>query len=503
MLVGVVLVVAVALCSVAMLTGLTWWAYADAETSTVGTLDFEQPLHVPPLLEGSPSADGTTEFPLRLRSGRTELLDGQRTSTWGVNGTYLGPTLRMRRGDRVRMQVDNELPETSSLHWHGMHLPAEMDGGPHQPIEPGATWSPHWTVDQPAATLWYHPHLHGTTAEHVYRGVAGMILVEDDDADQLGLPSTYGVDDVPLILQDKQFDSEGELDTSEPMFSSVGILGDELLVNGTHDPHLDLSHRLVRFRVLNASNARTYDLGFDDQRRFELVATDSGLLAAPEPMQRLVLSPGERAEILVALEPGDRPVLRSFGGASGLDFWSSRFGGHDDSFDVLELRAADRLEQDGSLPERLVDQDLLDPADAVETRRFRLSGTSINGMDMDMDRIDEVATVDTVEVWEIENADGQLHNFHVHDVRFRVLDVAGRPPPTHLQGWKDTVAVSPGSTVRVVLRFSDFADAATPYMFHCHLLAHEDHGMMGQFVVVRPGQPAAGPSGRASHDHGG
>ena len=366
-----------------------------------------------------------------------------------------------------------------------MHLPAAMDGGPHQMVEPGATWSPSWTIDQPAASLWYHPHLHGATADHVYRGAAGMFLI-DDPAAAPDLPATYGVDDIPLVVQDKRFHDDGRLDAGAPFFDTVGFLGDTLVVNGTVDPHLDVTTERVRLRLLNASNARVYDFGFADDREFALVASDAGLLERPHRTGRVQLSPGERAEIVVDVEPGERAVLRSFAPDMDVPVFE-RFAGGDDSFDVLELRAASELAPSPAVPDRLATIDRPDPDEAVRTREFRLSGTNINGDEMDLDRVDEVVTVDTTEVWEVRNTDGNPHSFHPHLVHFAVLDIDGDPPPPELAGWKDTIYVPPNTTIRIVARFDDHADPTTPYMFHCHVLAHEDDGMMGQFVVVEPG----------------
>lgn len=472
--------------------------YLRSDTDTVGQVEFTRPLAVPPLDEGRPDADGGTVFDLDLQQGTTDFGMGGAGETWGVNGSYLGPTLRASRGDDLTINVTNELDETTTLHWHGMHLPAAMDGGPHQMVAPGDTWSPTWTVDQPAATLWYHPHLHGETASHVYRGLAGMLILDDTEAAALALPSTYGVDDVPVIVQDRSFTDDGQLDDRAPFFASTGFLGGTLLVNGTVGPYLDVSTELVRLRLLNASNARVYAFGLADERPMAVIGTDGGLLPAPVEAARVRLSPGERAEVVLRLAPGERVVLRSDEVEQGTGFPAQRTTGGDDRFDVLELRAADALAPSPPLPARLAAAPDLDEVDVDEVRTFALSGTSINDRDMDMSRIDEVVTVGDLERWEVTNTDGQPHNFHVHGVSFRVLDDDGSRGAHELAGWKDTVYVAPGETVRLLMRFGGSTEPDLPYMFHCHLLRHEDAGMMGQFVVAAPGQVAGRPP---AHEH--
>jgi FtsP/CotA-like multicopper oxidase with cupredoxin domain len=335
----------------------------------------------------------------------------------------------------------------------------------------------------------------GETEEHVYRGVAGMFILDDPQARALGLPHEYGVDDIPLIVQDKRLDDDGRLDFSQAAISPIGRLGDEILVNGTHDPHLDVSDRLVRLRLLNASTARIYDFGFADDRDFALIATGGGLLDAPRRMNRIQLSPGERAEIVIAVEPGEDVVLRSFEPELGTNAIEGRFSGADDSFDVLEIRAADELRDSPALPGQLVAPERLGVADRV--RRFDLGSRDINGREMDMARIDQTVPLGATELWEVENTSGTPHSLHIHDVRFRILEYGGEPPPPSLSGPKDTVYVPPGETVRLLTSFEDYADPHHPYMFHCHLLEHEDRGMMGQFVVVGDRRPrrSARPSG--------
>lgn len=466
---------------------------------TVGQVRFERPLAVPPLAGSTVEADGTRVFDLRLQTGRRDLSGDGEVETWGVNGDHLAPTLRAVRGERVRVEVANDLPETSSLHWHGMHLPAAADGGPHQMVRPGEGWSPSWTVDQPASTTWYHPHGHGSTAAHVARGVYGMFLVDDPASAPVGLPDTYGVDDVPVMVQDVAFGPDGSFRDRPAGPRPVGRLGDSLLVNGTVGPYLDVVTEAVRLRLLNASEARVYDFALDDGRDVQLVATDGGLLPAAVRTDRVRLSPGERAEVVVRLAPGEDVVLRSLPPDLGVAGTVRGMSGARDSFDVLELRAADRLRPGPALPAVLADRP--EVAGATATRSFELQGTEINGLRMEMSRVDATVRVGSTEEWVVRNADGIPHNFHVHGVSFLVGSVDGDPPPARLGGWKDTVYLPPDAEVRLLVPFGEHADPTTPYLFHCHLLAHHDDGMMGQFVVVGPGE-AAGAVHDHDHDHG-
>ncbi|MFI7632775.1 multicopper oxidase family protein [Nonomuraea sp. NPDC049400] len=462
----------------AALAGLTAACGSSSEAGAsrpAGKPGFRTELRIPPLLRPEPGKGGVRRFQLTMQSGRVGILPGTSTATWGFNGSFLGPTIRAARGDKIQMAVTNRLPETSTVHWHGMRLPAKMDGGPHQPIEPGATWRPHWTVDQPAATSWYHPHPHGKTAMHVYRGLAGMFIVDDDV--EVELPDRYGVDDIPLILQDKSFAADGSL-AGDPLKGTFGILGDHILVNGTYDPFVNVTTERARFRILNGSNARMYNLAFSDRRKFHVVGNDAGLLPAPVTADRVSLTPGERMEIVVDFAPGEQVVLRSVGGSADID---------EGDLELLKIVAAARLADSQPLPARLARTAPIAVPAGARVRRFKLNGhDAINGKEMDPTRIDEVVPAGATEIWEIENS-VYAHNFHIHEVAFRILDVGGSAPPGYATGHKDTVYVPSKTTVRLAVEFGRHTDPRTPYMYHCHILRHEDSGMMGQFVIVEPG----------------
>jgi FtsP/CotA-like multicopper oxidase with cupredoxin domain len=479
---------AVALAGAAALGGLA--GCSNPASSPVTEAPVTRALAIPPLAEGTVS-QGRRTYALDIQEGTTDFGVGGPTDTYGVNQSYLGPTLRMTTGEDVRMDVHNGLGTVTTLHWHGMHVPAEMDGGPHQLIDPGQTWSPQWQVRQPAATLWYHAHPHGQTSDQVYRGVAGMILV-DDPVGGPQLPHEYGVDDIPVIVQDKSFDADGQLEFDQRGPSSTGFLGDTVMVNGTIGAYLDVPTTHVRLRLLNASTARIYKLGFADDRTFDVVGTDGGLLTAPVGLDRIQLSPGERAEIVVAMAPGETAELRNYSpDFGGRVAGNSRFGTGD--YRVLELRAAPTLRESPAAPATLAQFSRMPESSAEDTRTFTINAQIINRRPVDMGRIDEVVPLDATEVWVLRNRDPQPHNFHVHTVQFQVLDIDGAPPPPHLAGWKDTVYLAPGSEVRIIASFTDYADPTWPYMYHCHLLWHEDSGLMGQFVVVAPGQTPVPP----------
>ncbi|SIN73338.1 multicopper oxidase family protein [Agromyces cerinus] len=469
--------------------------------STVGKVDFDTPLAIPPLAESTVDADGTRVFSLDAQAGTTEFTPGEPSATWGFNGNYLGPTLVAERGEHVRVDVANSLDEPTTVHWHGMHLPAEMDGGPHQMVAPDASWSPEWDIDQQAATLWYHPHPHGETEDHVARGLAGMFILHDEHERSLGLPSEYGVDDVPVIVQDSGFSAEGEQESKQRGYA--GGLGDELIVNGTRGPYLEVSDELVRLRLLNASTARTYAFTWGDARPVELIATDGGLLEASVSLDHVRLSPGERAEVLVRVTPGERVVLQSkmTPEIAGLVGPVADTNGGSDAFDVLEVRAAETLDPAPPVPAALNTIDDFDESEVAMTRNFTLNDSfEINGEAMDMGRIDETVTVDTLERWIVDNATSLPHSFHVHDVQFRIASIDGAAPPAELAGWKDTIFTEPEKKYELLMRFEDYSDPDTPYMYHCHLLWHEDQGMMGQFAVVEPGQRATITEG-THHEH--
>jgi FtsP/CotA-like multicopper oxidase with cupredoxin domain len=413
---------------------------------------------------------------------------GQTTATYGFNGDYLGPTLRATDGDPVRIQVTNHLGETTTVHWHGMHLPAAMDGGPHQTIDDNSTWSPEFTIRQPAATLWYHPHMLGETLRQVGMGLAGLFILDDANGANVDLPRDYGVDDIPLILQATGFGADGQFRLNGGGGGGRGGGQTTTLVNGAISPAVNTPSSRLRLRLLNASSQQFYNLGFAGGETFHQVASDGGLLTSPVQLTRLQLAPGERAEIVVDVNPGGAMALQGFGGNGG------RGGVNFATGSVLTINPAESVPAPAALPAQLAVIDRLSPASAAQSRDFVLGGNdnnpTINGQAMtsmaammDMANTLQVKLGD-VEIWNLINRSNDTLAFHVHDVQYQILDRDGGAPAANEAGLKDTVVVRPGEAVRIIMRFTDYADPMTAYMYHCHLLNHEDNGMMGQFVVV-------------------
>ncbi len=481
-------------------SAITRMVLVAAAIPSIGGAVAQNPLLIPDTLSGE-------VIDLDLMTGTVQFLPGTPTQTMGVNGPLLGPTIILQQGQTVTMNVHNQLGEPSTIHWHGMHVPPEADGGPHTPIAAGETWSPSFTVLEQASTHWYHPHLHMHTNEHVVKGIAGLIIVRDPVEAALALPRTYGVDDIPLVLQTKQFDADNQVVAGEAMDTHV-------MVNGTLDAFVDLPGQIVRLRLLNGTSERVLNLGFTNNLIFHQIGTDGGLLPAPVQLTRLRLAPGERAEVLVDLSAlqGQSVDLMSYGselpnaiygaGQPGMGagqtipgYSQNPLNGND--FSMLHLNVgAPGVDPITSLPNELVTLSPWLEADADATRAFTFSPVNmgptaiqgpflINGASFDMMTINFDVPLDNIEVWQLTNQSPIAHPFHIHDVQFYILDINGAAPPPNMQGRKDVVLVPAGmGTVRFITRFEDFTSYDVPYMYHCHMLPHEDDGMMGQFRVL-------------------
>jgi len=464
-----------------------------------GVLTAQNPVLIPDTISGS-------NFDLNLQHGTSQFFDGQITNTMGVNGDILGPTLIMNKGDEVNIEVTNNLDDTTTIHWHGMHVSAENDGGPHTYILSGETWNPSFTIMDHAGIYWYHPHLHEKTNLHVSNGIAGFIIVRDEEESQLNLPRTYGVDDFPLAIQTKDFDANNQIIT--PSNSD-----DVVMVNATIDAILDVPAQVIRLRLLNGTSQRVLNIGLSGNQSFYQIGSDGGLLEDPVNLTRLMLAPGERAELLVDLAGMQGQSVHLVSYAS--EFQNGIYGAtnpgmmpmmtltgynpnpiNGNNFNIMELNV---IEQTANpvleIPNDLVMVTPIPESSAMLTRNLTFTPEAmgpnqlnghflINGSSFDMNVINYTIPLDNIEIWNIFNQSGIAHPFHIHDVQFFVLDRNGATPPLSEQGRKDVILIKPMETVRVITQFSDFANPNVPYMYHCHMLVHEDDAMMGQFLVV-------------------
>jgi bilirubin oxidase len=447
-----------------------------------------------------------TDFNLTLQNGTYSFYEGINTATMGANGNILGPTLIMNNGDSVDIKVTNQLADTTTIHWHGMHVSAENDGGPHTTIAPGVTWNPKFTVLDKATTFWYHPHLHTKTNLHVSMGIAGFIIIRDSEESALTLPRSYGVDDFPLVIQTKTFDSNKEIVVPS---NSDNVL----MVNATINAQLNVPAQVVRFRLLDGASQRVFNIGLSDNRSFSQIGSDGGLLESTNAITRLQLSPGERAEILIDFSSmeGQTISLMSYASEFGNGIYGATNPGmgagmtldgynpnplNGSDFSIIQFKVvAPTSNPVTTIPETLVSVTPLAEINADTTRTFSLTAVSmgqvalngdflINGASFDMDVINEIIPLNNTEIWEITNQSPIAHPFHIHDVQFYILNRNGVKPSKAEGGRKDVVLVKPQETVRFITEFRDFADDEVPYMYHCHILNHEDAGMMGQFIVV-------------------
>ncbi len=414
----------------------------------------------------------------------TANLGSTNAPAWMLNGSLPSPLLRARRGDRFRVTMRNQLPQDLILHWHGLTAPEDSDGHPRFAVPPGGTYEYDFEVRDRAGTYWYHSHTHMHTGEHTYKGLAGLLLVQDAEEDALQLPS--GTRELPLILQDRRFDAAGV-----PVYNNAGpammagVMGPEPFVNGVHKPFVDVDTALYRLRLLNGSNARIFRLARSDDQPFVLIGGDGGLLPQPVTMTSLDLAPAERADILLdlrGLSVGTRLMLRSapFTLLGGMGF----MGGANlqgQPLDLLEFRVARQVNDQAVVPTSLPAVSLPSPAAAVRERRFVFESFqmnhTINGRAFSMTRDDVVVPFGDTEIWVFENASGLPHPVHLHATHFRVLSRSGGRG--QLMPWetgrKDTVLLHPFETVRVAVQFT--AERGL-FLLHCHNLEHEDMGMM-------------------------
>lgn len=430
----------------------------------------ENELKIPPVLQKDKEEGNDVYYTIEAQKGQTEIFDGIQTKTLGYNASFLGPVMKLKKGQTVHIKLINSLDEETTFHWHGLIIAGDADGGPHDVIQPGEEKEITFVVQQERATLWFHPHPKGKTAKQVFEGLAGLMYIEDGMDD----PYVYGENDFPLIIQDRTFNDQNQLDY-EAVKNADGTMGETLLINGTLNPRLTVNQEKVRLRLLNGSNMRNYTFKLSNNQSFQQVASDGGLLNEPVELTELQLTPSERAEIVIDFtkikENEDVKLIT------------------DDGTVLLPFQVNDK--------ESKVQKEMLKPENPITisdeimkkevSKEIVLFGmmhhVTINGKKFDPNRIDFTQKKGETEVWEIYNKPdmmgGMIHPFHIHGTQFKVISINGEEPPENLQGYKDTIALDPGDKAKIAVKFEEKG----VFMYHCHILEHEDNGMMGQIKV--------------------
>jgi FtsP/CotA-like multicopper oxidase with cupredoxin domain len=450
-------------------------------------------------LDATGRRSSVSKFEGKVVGGRSDAL---------VSGAgYLGPTFRVRRGERVRVRFENALDEPSIVHWHGLAVSQENDGHPRFAVAAGERYQYDFVIENRPGLYWYHPHPDGRTGPQVYAGLAGLFLVTDPDDGARGLPT--GDHDLALVIQDRALSSDGALlYAPNPM---VGFLGDRIFVNGRAEPSFAVDAGTYRLRILNGSNSRIYKLAFSDGRPLTVIGSDGGLLAAPVQKPFVALGPGERVELWADFAPAGRDAWlesQAFsvgaGMMGGMGMGMGGGGGRVQNgarfrvcrFDVRgggrRLAVPSRFEALAWRPEREV-------VNLDHPRTFDVSmgmmRWSLNGRSFEMTELapNERIKLDTTEDWVFRNEAGMMmmaHPIHVHGCQFQVVERVAAPATRAMvdtlrpgivdEGWKDTFLLLPGERVRVRVRFERHTGL---FLYHCHNLEHEDAGMMRNLLV--------------------
>jgi FtsP/CotA-like multicopper oxidase with cupredoxin domain len=451
-----------------------------------------------------------------------KLLKGDPASLTRLERTYLGPVIRAQTGQKVRIRFTNNIADNTIVHWHGLHVPAAMDGHPRFVIPQDESYLYEFEVRNRAGTYWYHPHPHGITGPQVYGGLAGLFLVSDDEEKAAGLPT--GEYDIPLVIQDRAFDNNNQLIylSGHRMEQMTGFLGDWILVNGQPDFILPVATHAYRLRLLNGSNSRIYRLAWQDGSPLTVIGTDGGLLEKPVQRRYVMLGPAERLELwadfsrhavgsetaLVSLpfDAGAQGGGRRGGGMMGGMMGSAAVLPNGAGFSVLRVKVNRQNKETLALPQRLSEIEGYRVGDAVNPGNpktfhlvMRQMAWTINGRTFQMEAVagDEVVQMNTMEVWEFVNEGGgrgmmgmmnMPHPIHLHGPQFQVLERRGVMHDGYVdEGWKDTVLLMPSERIRLLVRFADYPGL---FLYHCHNLEHEDMGMMRNYFIEGNGTTA-------------
>jgi len=440
---------------------------------------FQSLLRIPSLLRPTQSDETTDYYEIEQRQASVEILPGRQTTIWGYQGMFPGPTIKTRQSRRTVIRHTNKLDVPTVVHLHGGATPSDSDGFPTDLILPGRQKTYSYPNDR-AATLWYHDHAMDHTGLNIFMGLAGMYIVEGQEERQLPLPR--GEYDVPLVLQDRLFSADGALlYRPDPV---DGPATDVTLINGTTWPRFDVSACRYRFRILNASNARSFRLALSSRQQFVQIATDGGLLAAPCVAQEIPLAMAERVEVIVdfSVYPLNTTVTVDDQNASLAER------------SLLQFNVVRKVKDDSEIPDRLAEISAIVPSRATQRRSFVFTRAdsshsetrwSINGKEFDAARAIAEVSANDIELWRLANhtfreKHNVVHPVHLHLANFQILKRNGKPPAPYESGLKDTAALNVGDEVEIAVRFPGHKGK---YLFHCHNLEHEDRGMMARFDV--------------------
>ncbi len=464
------------------------------------------------------------ELSLTASPSEVQIFPGQPTTVWQYSGevikgdpnslthlkqSYLGPIIRVRQHQKVRIQFQNSLPATSIIHWHGLHVPARMDGHPKDVIAAGQTFTYEFEVLNRAGTYWYHPHPHGRTGHQVYGGLAGLFFVSDDEEEKLNLPANEL--DISLVIQDRAFNRDNQLVyLPRGMHDSMtGMLGDRICVNGKPDFELAVKTRAYRLRILNGSNSRIYKLAWSNGTPLTVIATDGGLLEKPIEKKYVIIGPAERIELWAdfsnypvgtSLELVSKYFEAAMQGSAmgprrGMMAGESLPNGA--PFSVFKINVTKKERESRSLPQKLstIERYQLQDADNANSPRqfsffMRHMHGLINGRTFNMQEVadDERIRLNSTELWELANDDQRMgmmmpmpHPVHLHGKQFQVIERRGTHHSGYVDdGWKDTVLLMPGERARIVTNFTDYKGL---FLYHCHILEHGDMGMMRNYLI--------------------
>ncbi len=455
----------------------------DGNTGADANATFAMAMPLPAVIAPSSSNTTTDRYQLTIRTGTVTMRPGNPTPIVGFNGSFPGPTIIATKGKAVEVTQTNAWTEKITIHNHGHKVAASSDGHPVDYVDPGKSKTYFYPNDQRAGTYWYHDHAMDLTGPHVYKGLVGFYIIHDPAEDALKLPS--GNYDVPILLQDKLLKADNALDYP-PTVGLQGLIGDRAIVNGVETPHFDVATRRYRFRVLNGSNARIFQIGLRSGKSFQVIASDGGLLAAPVTLKTLSVAPAERYDIVVDFSDD------ALGSTDVLTNSNTTFAPPLEN--LLQFRVNTPACDDAVVPATLSTITRLAEADSTGSITLQLAQQNlewmINGLTYDPARLDVTSKNGDVRIWRLANQSGVVHPFHKHLVQFNILDIDGIAPPPEQTGWKDTVQVPDGSTVRIIFRNQTVAETGDPvakpqtFVFHCHILEHEDHRMMLQESVT-------------------